>query len=73
MSLPQWPALRLALPRVMLVALLLAPPAALAGAQKYEPLSASVHGALSRSVSDRAPQHSSFEDSTVATDWLAAM
>lgn len=53
--------------------LLLAPLAAHAGAQKYEPLSASVHGALSRSVSDRAPQHSSFQDSTVAIDWLTEM
>lgn len=53
--------------------LLLAPVVAHAGAQKYEPLSASVHGALSRSVSDRAPQHSSFQDSTVAIDWLTEM
>ncbi|MBE2257540.1 MAG: lytic transglycosylase domain-containing protein [Rhodobacteraceae bacterium] len=53
--------------------LLLAPLVAHAGAQKYEPLSASVHGALSRSVSDRAPQHSSFQDSTVAIDWLTEM
>ena len=52
---------------------LLAPLAAYAGAQRYEPLSASVHGALSRSVSDRAPQHSSFQDSTVAIDWLTEM
>ena len=62
-----------ALPLALLAALLVAPLAAFAGAQKYEPLSASVHGALSRSVSDRAPQHSSFEDSAVATDWLAEM
>ncbi len=61
------------IPLLLLALPLLAPSAALAGAQKYEPLSASVHGALSRSVSDRAPQHSSFEDSAVATDWLSEM
>lgn len=64
---------RLALPAPLLVAVLLMPQPVHAGAQKYEPLSASVHGALSRSVSDRAPQHSSFDDSTVAGEWLSEM
>lgn len=52
---------------------LLAPLAALAGAQKYEPLSASVQAALSRTVSDRAPAKSSFQDSLDAVDWLFEM
>jgi len=47
--------------------------AAHAGAQKYEPLSASVQAALSRSISDRAPPRSSFQDSLTAIDWLAEM
>ena len=64
---------RLVPPLALLLALLLPPLAANAGAQKYEPLSASVHGALSRSVSDRAPQHSSFANSAVADDWLSEM
>jgi hypothetical protein len=52
---------------------LLLPLAAHAGAQKYEPLSASVQAALSRSVSDRAPPRSSFQDSMDAIDWLTEM
>ncbi|HPU81066.1 MAG TPA: lytic transglycosylase domain-containing protein, partial [Accumulibacter sp.] len=51
----------------------LLPLAAHAGAQKYEPLSASVQAALSRSVSDRAPPRSSFQDSMDAIDWLTEM
>ena len=51
----------------------LLPLAAHAGAQKYEPLSASVRAALSRSVSDRAPPVSAFRDSLDAVDWLAEM
>ncbi|WP_291995460.1 lytic transglycosylase domain-containing protein [Candidatus Accumulibacter sp. ACC003] len=58
---------------IALALLVLAPAMAYAGAQKYEPLSASVHGALSRAVSDRAPQNSSFQDSAVAIDWLTEM
>ncbi len=49
---------------------LLLPMAVHAGAQKYEPLSDSVQSALSRSVSDRAPQRSSFQDSMDSIDWL---
>ncbi|MEF8754802.1 MAG: lytic transglycosylase domain-containing protein [Accumulibacter sp.] len=57
---------------IALVALLL-PLAVHAGAQKYEPLSASVRAALSRTVSDRAPPRSSFTDSTEAIGWLSEM
>ncbi|MFZ2855543.1 MAG: lytic transglycosylase domain-containing protein [Rhodocyclaceae bacterium] len=49
------------------------PLAAVAGAQKYEPLAASVQAALSRSVSDSAPQKSAFQDSMEAVNWLAEM
>ncbi len=52
---------------------LLVPLLAHAGAQQYEPLSASVQAVLSRSVSDRAPPKSSFQDSLAAIDWLAEM
>ena len=44
-----------------------------AGAQRYEPLSASVQAALSRTVSDRAPPRSAFHDSLEATYWLSEM
>lgn len=59
--------------RVVLSIALLAPLSALAGAQKYEPLSASVQAALSRSISDQAPPKSSFLDSIEAIDWLTEM
>ena len=59
--------------RVVLSIALLAPLSALAGAQKYEPLSASVQAALSRSISDLAPPKSSFLDSMEAIDWLTEM
>ncbi len=55
------------------LAALLLPLAVHAGAQKYEPLSASVRAALSRTVSDRAPPRSSFTDSTEAIGWLSEM
>lgn len=44
-----------------------------AGAQKYEPLSASVQAALQKSVSDARPQVSSFKSPLEATEWLAEM
>ena len=44
-----------------------------AGAQKYEPLSASVQAALSKSVADARPPTSSFRSYREATDWLEAM
>ena len=47
--------------------------AALAGAQKYEPLSASVQAALHKAVSDSRPPASSFRSPLEAADWLTAM
>lgn len=44
-----------------------------AGAQKYEPLSASVQGALHKAVSDVRPPTSSFSNPIEAADWLAEM
>lgn len=44
-----------------------------AGAQKEEVLSASVQAALSKSVSDSRPPHSSFKSPVEAVDWLTAM
>lgn len=46
---------------------------AFAGAQKYEPLSASVQAALSKNIADQAPVATSFRDSTTAASWLAEM
>lgn len=57
---------------ILLLALFIAS-AAHAGAQKYEPLSASVQAALSKSVSDSRPQVSSFRTPLEATDWLTEM
>lgn len=53
--------------------LLLAPLAAFSGAQKYEPLSASVQANLHRSVSDEATPVVAFDDEQEARTWLAAM
>jgi len=47
--------------------------AAFAGAQKYEPLSASVQAALSKAVSDSRPTVSSFKSPLEAADWLGEM
>lgn len=44
-----------------------------AGAQKYEPLSASVQAALSRNIADQAPPKSSFKNPLEAADWLTEM
>lgn len=44
-----------------------------AGTQKYEPLSASVQAALSKSISDQAPPRSSFRSPIQAADWLTEM
>ena len=52
---------------------LLGASAAFAGAQKYEPLSASVQAALQKAVSDSRPSVSSFRNSMDAVDWLAEM
>jgi soluble lytic murein transglycosylase-like protein len=47
--------------------------AAFAGAQKYEPLSASVQAALQKAVSDSRPSVSSFKNPIDAADWLSEM
>ena len=59
--------------RLVLIAALLLPLTASAGAQKYEPLPDSVRAALSRTISDQAPPRSSFLDSMEAIDWLSEM
>ena len=47
--------------------------AAYAGAQKNEPLSHNVQGALHKAVSDSKPPTSSFRNSMEAVDWLSEM
>ena len=47
--------------------------AALAGAQQYEPLAASVQAALSGLIADQKPPQSSFKTSMQAVEWLTAM
>lgn len=47
--------------------------AAHAGAQKYEPLSASVQASLQKAVSDKRPPASSFNNPIEAVDWIEAM
>ena len=59
--------------RLIAALLLLGASAAFAGAQKYEPLSASVRAALSKAVSDSRPAISSFKTPMEAVDWLSAM
>ena len=59
--------------RVALLLACLLPLVAQAGAQKYEPLSASVQAALSRNIADQAPPKSSFKTSLEAADWLTEM
>lgn len=49
------------------------PVTAYAGAQKYEPLSASVQASLQKAVSDKRPPNSSFDNPIEATDWIEAM
>ncbi len=44
-----------------------------AGAQIYEPLSASVRAALSKAVADQAVPYLAFETETEARNWLTAM
>jgi len=46
---------------------------ALAGAQQYEPLSASVQAALSKSIADHAAPGRSFGNSVDKVNWLAEM
>lgn len=59
--------------RFLLIALISWFPLAFAGAQKYEPLAASVQAALQKSVSDARPQASSFKNPLEAADWLTEM
>ncbi len=53
--------------------LLLAPLTVHSGAQKYEPLSASVQASLHRAIADQAAPVVAFEDEQEARAWLAAM
>ena len=61
--------------RRLLLALTLAwlPVIALAGAQQYEPLAASVQAAMSADIADRAPVSLQFEKSEDGRKWLAEM
>ena len=52
---------------------LVAPGAALGGAQVYEPLAASVQAALHKSISDQAAPFLAFDTEMEARRWLAAM
>ena len=52
---------------------LAAPGAALAGAQVYEPLAASVQAALNKSISDHAAPFLAFDTEMEARRWLASM
>jgi soluble lytic murein transglycosylase-like protein len=53
--------------------LLLAPLTGHCGAQKYEPLSASVQATLHRAIADQAVPVVAFDDEQEARTWLAAM
>ena len=59
--------------RLIAAICLLGASAAFAGAQQYEPLSASVRGALHKAVSDSRPSVSSFKTPIEAADWLGEM
>jgi len=59
--------------RLIAALLLCVASAAHAGAQKYEPLSASVQAALHKAVSDARPSASSFRNPLEAADWLGEM
>lgn len=59
--------------RLIATCCLMGASAAFAGAQKYEPLSASVQAALHKAVSDSRPSVSSFKTPMEAVDWLSAM
>lgn len=58
---------------IVILALLTLPALATAGAQKYEPLSDSVRGALSRSIADQAPPTSSFRTPIDSIEWMTEM
>jgi soluble lytic murein transglycosylase-like protein len=67
--------MRLPKARALLLATLLtfSAPASFAGAQLYEPLSASVQAALNKAVADQAVPYLAFETETEARAWLTAM
>ena len=58
---------------VLAVVLALAAQAAFAGAQIYEPLSASVRAALTKAVSDQAVPYLAFDTEAEARSWLTSM
>jgi soluble lytic murein transglycosylase-like protein len=53
--------------------LIVAAPGAHAGAQLYEPLSASVQAALNKAISDQAVPYLAFQDESEARAWLTVM
>jgi soluble lytic murein transglycosylase-like protein len=57
----------------LMLLLALAAPAAFAGAQMYEPLSASVRAALNKAIADQAVPYLAFDDEVEARAWLAVM
>lgn len=59
--------------RLIVTLLLCGASASHAGAQKYEPMSASVRAALHKAVSDSRPAVSSFKTPMEAADWLGEM
>jgi len=59
--------------RLIAILLFLSVSGAFAGAQIYEPLSASVQAALHKAVSDARPPSSSFNNPMDAVEWLAEM
>ena len=59
--------------RLIAALMLCSASAAFAGAQKYEPLAASVPGALHKAVSDSRPTVSSFKNPLEAADWLGEL
>ena len=53
--------------------LLLTPLTGYGGAQKYEPLSASVRTSLNKAISDRVVPYLAFDDERSARNWLSSM
>jgi soluble lytic murein transglycosylase-like protein len=58
---------------LLVLLLALAAPAVHAGAQMYEPMSASVRAALNKAIADHAAPYVAFEDEVQARSWLAVM
>src|SRR3712207_4545341 len=66
--------MRLFTTRALLAPLLMvAAPAAHAGAQLYEPLSASVQAALNKAIADQAVPYLAFQTEAEARAWLSVM